>query len=73
MKSPCTLFTACRSASGKVVKRRFVPIQISVNRAGGLINFEQKMPFDTAKLVGMLVVVDAPIAAIAPIDPDIIQ
>ena len=73
MKSPCAIHTACTTATGKVVKRRFVPIQISVNSAGRLLNFQKKMPFDTAKIVGMLTVVNSPFETLDPLDPGIIQ
>ena len=56
----------------KVVRRRFVPITFEVNRQGQHTTFEQKLPFNTAKVVGLMTVVseipkDDPISIPVPI------
>ncbi len=43
--------------SVKNLRRRLVPIKVSTKNQGNHIRFEQKLPFTTAKVVGVLPVV----------------
>ncbi len=41
----------------KNIRRRFVPISFEINTQGQHVTFEKKLPFKTAKVVGMMTIV----------------